>query len=370
LCSLVEGVELAELYQPFELAGMTLQNRFAMPPMTRCFATGGVPTAEMANYYARRASSLGLIVTEGVYIDEPSAGTNADVPLLQGEDALVGWRRVVDAVHEQGAKIFPQLWHLGAARATGSPPHPDAPVVSPSGIGLDGSPVGESAGKETIDAVVSAFARAAVNAKAIGFDGVEIHGAHGYLLDQFHWERTNRREDGYGGSLENRVRLSAEVVSAVRSAVGGNFPICFRFSQWKGGDYQAQVASNARELEAFLAPLVAAGVDIFHASTRRFPTPEFPGTRLSLAGWVKQLTGVPVIAVGSVGVPTAFGIPDGESRTTLSLAPVVDAFRRGEFDLVAVGRALLADPYWVQKVGDGTVEVIKLYDKDSANVLY
>ncbi|MDR1834010.1 MAG: 12-oxophytodienoate reductase, partial [Propionibacteriaceae bacterium] len=236
--------------------------------------------------------------------------------------------------------------------------------------GLDGHPVGQPATTQDIERVVGAFARAAADAKQAGFDGVEIHGAHGYLLDQFHWAHTNHRTDEYGGSLENRVRLSTEVVRAVRREVGPGFPIGFRFSQWKGQAYDAQVAQTPRELETFLGLLAEAGVDIFHASTRRFPEPAFGSTQLSLAGWAKQLTGLPVIAVGSVGVAKAFLAPDGEPPAPLSLAPVMHAFTRGEFDLLAVGRALLADPYWVQKVGDGIPDTINLYSKQSEAVLY
>lgn len=175
-----------------------------MAPMTRQFSPGGVPGADVAAYYARRAPHVGLIVTEGTYVDHPSAGSSDRVPRFYGDDALAGWRGVTQAVHAAGGKIVPQLWHLGATRAAGAPPHPDAPVLSPSGRRADGSVVGEPATTAELDAVVASFARAARDAQLAGFDGVELHGAHGYLLDQFLWSGTNGRGDRHGGSAANR----------------------------------------------------------------------------------------------------------------------------------------------------------------------
>ena len=124
--------------------------------------------------------------------------------------------------------------------------------------------------------VAQAYATAAANARAAGFDAVELHGAHGYLLDEFLWERTNRRTDGYGGSLAARTRFPADVVAAVRAAVGPDFPILYRFSQWKTHQYDARIAETPAELEAILTPLIDAGVDVLHPSTRRHYLPAFP----------------------------------------------------------------------------------------------
>lgn len=143
---------------------------------------------------------------------------------------------------------------------------------------------------QDIKEVIEAFARAARDAQMLGFDGVEIHGAHGYLIDQFFWDYTNKRTDQYGGkTLAERTRFAMELVQAVRNAVGKEFPIDFRFSQWKLGNYDAKLAYSPEELESLLIPLSNAGVDIFRASTRRFWEPEFPGSPLNLAGWTKKL---------------------------------------------------------------------------------
>jgi 2,4-dienoyl-CoA reductase-like NADH-dependent reductase (Old Yellow Enzyme family) len=204
--------------------------------------------------------------------------------------------------------------------------------------------------KQDIDEVVAAFARGAADAKALGFDAVEIHGAHGYLIDQFFWEGTNQRDDEYGGSMANRGRFAVEIITAVRAAVGPDFPIILRYSQWKQQDYAARLVTTAEQLGEFLAPLAAAGVDIFHCSTRRFWEPEFEGSDLNLAGWTRKLTGKPAITVGSVGLSADF-IPEPGQTAFKSAEPAsLDDLERRmaaeEFDLVAVGRALIANPEW------------------------
>lgn len=367
--SLLDGADPTPLFTPYTLSDAELSNRFVMAPMTRSFSPGGVPGENVVAYYRRRAAQLGLIVTEGIYIDHPSAGTSTRVPRLYGEAALAGWQQVVKAVHSEGGRIFPQLWHVGLRRRPGAGPYPGAPVISPSGIGSDGEDIGEPASLAELDAIVASFARAAATAKRIGFDGVELHGAHGYLLDQFLWDRTNHRTDGYGGDIAHRVRLAAEVVTAVRDAVGPGFPVVFRYSQWKGSDFDARIARTPRELEQILASLVDAGVSGFHVSTRRYWLPAFDGETRTLAGWTKQLTGLPTIALGSVGVAAPF-LGGGTDTSPLSLAPLLDLFERREFDLVALGRAVLSDPDWTTKVRTGRLDEIRPYDKAHEAQLY
>jgi 2,4-dienoyl-CoA reductase-like NADH-dependent reductase (Old Yellow Enzyme family) len=372
--TLLDGADVTPLFNPVSVAGLKLRNRLVMAPMTRQFSPDGIPGEDVAAYYGRRASSLGLLITEGTYVDEGSGGSDR-VPRFFGERSLAGWRQVADAVHAEGGAIFPQLWHTGATRKPGSGPFPDAPVISPSGLNASGAVVGETATGSQLEATVAAYARGAAAARDAGFDGVELHGAHGYLLDQFHWPHTNRRTDSYGGDIRGRVRFSYEVAAAVREAVGPDFPVAFRFSQWKGGHYDARIAEDPSELAAFLAPLADAGVSMFHVSTRRYWLPAFDGSGRTLAGWTRHLTGLPVIAVGSVGVAAPFlGVSDdgrspADSQQSLTLAPLVDLLTRGEFDLVALGRAVLADPYWGAKVADGRLAEIRPYDKSAGATL-
>ncbi len=208
--------------------------------------------------------------------------------------------------------------------------------------------------KQDIDDVIKAFADGAADAQRLGFDAVEIHGAHGYLIDQFFWEGTNQRDDEYGGSLEKRSRFAVEIIEAVRDAVGPDFPILLRWSQWKQQDYNARLVDNPGDLETFLAPLCDAGVDIFHCSTRRFWEPEFDDSSLNLAGWVKKITGKPTITVGSVGLTADFIPEPGETTfkeaEPASLDELNNRMAADEFDLVAVGRAMIANAEWANLV--------------------
>jgi 2,4-dienoyl-CoA reductase-like NADH-dependent reductase (Old Yellow Enzyme family) len=352
----------SSLFRPLDIGPLHLPNRVAMAPMTRHHSPGGVPGPDVAEYYARRAAGgVGLIITEGTYVEHPSAGEHDAVPRFYGEDALDGWSRVVDAVHGAGGRIIPQLWHVGAARAPGTPPFPDAPVMSPSGLRLDGTPIGEAGpvpGQGDLDSIVHAFANAAASAYRLGFDGVELHGAHGYLIDNFLWANTNRRADGYGGDALARTRLAREIVTAVREATSPEFPIVLRMSQWKPYAYDAKLAETPQELEAILAPLVDAGVDVLHGSTRRYWEPEFAGSDLNLAGWMKKLTGLPTISVGSVGLDGHFmdTIAGAVAPSAAGIDQLLERLGADEFDLIAVGRALLGDPAWSEKVRTGRLD--------------
>ena len=327
-----------------------------MAPMTRSFSAGGVPTDAVAEYYRKRAAAaVGLIVSEGTVVERAASANDPNVPRFWGEDALAGWQNVINTVHRAGGLMAPQLWHVGAARNRRSNWQPPLPWDSPSGYTSPGKLFCEPMTDEAIADTIAAFARAAGAAKRLGFDAIELHGAHGYLIDQYFWEGTNLRTDRYGGSdLVQRGRFAAEILKAVRAEVGPDYPVIIRLSQWKQQDYTVQMAKTPHEMAAWLQPLADAGADIFHCSQRRFWESEFEGSDLNFAGWAKKLTGLPTITVGSVGLTgefiAAFG---GESSKPASLDELLRRFDRGDFDLVAVGRALISDPDWVVKVRDG-----------------
>lgn len=348
------------LFQPFTSLKLNLKNRIVMAPMTRNMAPGGVPGAANAAYYARRAAGeVGLILSEGTVVDRPASRNLPNIPFFHGDAALAGWGGVIDAVHAAGGKMGPQIWHTGGT--TADPAFERPALDTPSGLNKPGETVGEPMSEEAIADTVEAFAKSALAARDLGFDTLELHGAHGYLIDQFFWPETNQRKDRWGGAtIGERSRFAAEVVAAVRAAVGPDFPILLRLSQWKQQDYAARLATTPAEIEAWLQPLADAGVDIFHASQRRFWEPEFPeidGEQgLNFAGWAKKITGLPSISVGSVGLSSdffsAFG---GQTSEVSGLEPLVERMERGEFDLIAVGRVLLSDPQWAAKVKAGRI---------------
>jgi 2,4-dienoyl-CoA reductase-like NADH-dependent reductase (Old Yellow Enzyme family) len=339
--------------------------------MTRYFSPDGVPGEGVAGYYRRRAEGgVGLIITEGVGVDHPVAVDHPGIPHLHGERSLAQWKAVVDEVHAAGAKIFPQLWHQGvmwqvehrgkagrgeAVRPSGVWGPPDGVIsIDPQARDASTAPTRAMTEEEIAD-VISAFARSAANARALGFDGVAIHGAHGYLIDTFLWDYTNRRQDDWGGDRRARARFGAEIVKAIRREIGEDMPIVLRFSQFKMQDYRARLAQTPDELGELLEPLAEAGVDLFDGSQRFFDTPIFDGSPLNLAGWAKTLTGKASMTVGGVGLG-AGGKPvhinlQSESHNNLPLA--LARMQRGEFDLLGVGRALLNDPRWLEKAKAG-----------------
>ena len=366
--------EKNSVFKPFQLHSLELKNRFVMAPMTRNFSPRGIPGPQSASYYKKRAlGGVGLIITEGTTIDHKASNGYQDVPVLYGAKALAGWKTVVDSVHETDTKIFPQLWHVGSVREAGMEPDPKIPGYSASAIRhpvkKEGPPPVAMSQKD-IEEVVAAYAKAAKDAMLLGFDGIEIHGAHGYLIDQFFWEKTNKRTDSYGGSLENRSRFAAQIVAGIRASTSPQFPIMFRMSQWKMGDYSAKMAKTPAELEIILESLVQAGVDIFHCSQRRYYENEFDGSDLNLAGWVKKITGKATCTVGSIGLKGDFLRAFlGKSATTLPLDELYQRMANNEFDLAAVGRCLISDPDWVTKIKEDREDQIKGFDANDLKSL-
>lgn len=359
------------LLRPFTTPKLTLKNRLVMAPMTRQFSPDGVPGPNVAEYYRRRAEGgVGLIITEGTTVNHKAASFDAAIPNFHSKEALAGWAEVVKAVHAEGGKIAPQLWHVGCARKPGTGPFPDYPSATPSGYALPGKKTGEPLSTEEITEIVQAFAEAAANAKAIGFDAVEIHGAHGYLVDDFLWEGLNQRDEKYGGSRSKRSQFAVEIVKAIREKVGEDYPIIFRFSQWKQQNYDARLATTPEELLEVLAPISEAGVDIFHCSQRRFWEPEFEGSNLNLAGWTKKLLNKPAITVGSVSLNEEFitTFVGGEAGSA-DIGELLQRMEADEFELVAVGRALIANPDWLKQVQTGDVANLKTYNKSLLTAL-
>jgi 2,4-dienoyl-CoA reductase-like NADH-dependent reductase (Old Yellow Enzyme family) len=371
--SALPTLDTSPLFRPFKMGEFTLRNRVVMAPMTRAFSPSGVPGENVARYYARRAEGgVGLIVTEGTWIDHPAASNDPNIPCFYGEDALRGWDEVRKRVQSAGARIVPQLWHVGAAGKSEVGEifedrlSVDEEQIGPSGLLRESVPTGRAMTQSDIDAVGDAYVRSAESAYRLGFDGVELHGAHGYLLDQFAWGETNRRTDRYGGGIAERARFTAEIVSAIKKRTAPGFPVLLRYSQWKMQDYAARAWPMAHDLERFLAPLVDAGVDIFHCSQRRFWLPEFPDSNLNLAGWTRKLTGRPTITVGSVTMTHDFiaTIFDGKTGRTSGLGELVERLGRDEFDLVAIGRALIMNPDWAQKIQANRLEELTPFSAD------
>ncbi len=365
----MQSVDTTPLFTPFKLKNLTLPNRFVMPGMQRQWCVDGKPVPKLIDYYKRRVlGGTPIVITESCAVDHRSS-TQEPTYARMNDATVDAWAECFSTVRSAGGQMFLQLWHEGAVRREGGDgPYADAPTLSPSGIRSPGKLQGRAATLEELAAIRDGFAHSALLAKQAGAAGVEVHACHGYLLDLFLWEATNQRTDGYGGpEISARVRFPAEVVAAVRAAVGPEMIVSFRFSQWKQADYDAKIVRTPDELKLMLDVVEGAGADVFHASTRRFFTPEWPGSAMGLAGWTKSMTALPVIACGSVGVDTDimdnFLVREAQRTGEVGVAELVRRFNNNEFDLISVGRANIGDPDWVSKVRDGRYDDILAFTR-------
>jgi 2,4-dienoyl-CoA reductase-like NADH-dependent reductase (Old Yellow Enzyme family) len=315
--------------------------------MTRVSATeDGLVTEKMVSYYEAFArGGFALLITEGIYPDTAYSQGYLYQPGLATDEQARSWTTAVDAVHAAGAKIFAQLMHAGSQapgnRFKDSTIGPSA--VAPKGEQLDfyrgEGPyrVPAEITREQMEEVRQGFVAAALRAKEAGFDGVEIHGANGYLLDQFLTDYLNLRTDEYGGSAENRVRFPAEIARAVRGAVGPDMTVGIRISQSKVSDHDHRWAGGAEEAEVIFSTLAATGVDFLHTTEYKAYAPAFGDQGPSLAALAKQHSGLPVIANGHLDDP----------ETAVSM--LVDHAA----DVVALGKAALGNRDWPDRVKNG-----------------
>jgi 2,4-dienoyl-CoA reductase-like NADH-dependent reductase (Old Yellow Enzyme family) len=315
---------MPRLFDSLKVKGVTLRNRIVMPPMLTGLATqeGGV-TDRLVDHYVRRAKSVGLIIIEYSYVT--LGGQASDRQLGIHDDTLIpGLKELASSIHAEGTPVVVQLVHAGAKAQTAEDLQPVAP-----------SPTGQARQLEDqeMDVVAYAFGRAARRVVQAGFDGVEVHGAHGFLLNQFFSPATNQRTDQFGGSLVNRIRFPLEVVACVRKQIGDKL-LLYRL----GADDLAPNGTRVEDAQQFAAKLAAAGVNIIDVSGGLCggAPPTLQGVQgyfVPQAHQIKQRVRVPVIGVGGI--------------TEAVFADRV--IQEKQVDLVAVGRALLKDPDWAAK---------------------
>ena len=347
-------MNISNLFAPVVLGPLSLANRLAVAPMTRVSATAdGHATARMVDYYGKfAAGGFGLILTEGVYTDKKYAQGYLFQPGLADDFQRDAWRAVVERVHAAGGKIVAQLMHAGAIAQgnayTSTSKGPSA--VQPKGVqmtfyrGEGPYRLPEALTLAEIDEAVDGFARSAARAKEVGFDGVEVHGANGYLLDQFLTEYTNQRSDVYSGSLERRLRLGVETIHAVRRAVGSDFAVGYRVSQGKVNDFTHKWAGGESEAAAVFKTLAAAPLDYLHTTEFEAWQPAF-SDGLSLAAIARRHGSIPVIANGSLHDPAA----------------AADMLERGVADLISLGRGALTHADWPRRAQKG--QPLKEFDR-------
>lgn len=338
----------AHLFSPVSSSTLALPNRLAVAPMTRVTATAeGVPTETMARYYMRFATGgFGLVITEGNYIDRAFSQTYEYQPGLADEAQARGWQPIVESIHHVGAKIIAQIQHSGAL-CQGNPHAKES--VAPSAIQPKGEQMTFYRGQgpyrtpreltdEEISDVIASFAATAVRATQIaGFDGVEIHGANGYLLDEFLTDYTNQRKDAWGGNVTNRIRLAVEVVKAVRAAVGEATPVGIRISQGKVNDFFHKWAEKEDGASVIFGSLADAGVDYIHVTEFEAWRPAFDEKGPTLVQLARRYArNTLLIANGGLHYPA-----------------MAERVLEDGADVIALGRSALSNPNWPNRVREG-----------------
>lgn len=333
------------LFEETAIGPVGLRNRMAVAPMTRVSATeDGRATDQMARYYGRYASGgFGLVIVEATYVDKLHAQGYLHQPGLTDEAQTAAWAKVVDAIHAGGAKACMQFVHAGALNQGRHPSYAEG-AIAPSAVeplgtmltfyrGEGGYPTPREITRDEIAAVKQAFVDSCVRAVAAGFDLIEIHGANGYLLDQFWTAYTNQRSDEYGGDARNRIRLDEEIIREAIAATNGAVPIGLRLSQSKVNDFEYQWVGGEQDAADIFPVLDAAGMAYIHI-TEHDATAEVFGSGHSLAGLARKHSNAKVIVNGGLGDPaTAAGV-----------------VAHGDADVIAQGKSALANPDWPNRV--------------------
>ncbi|MGG4408232.1 NADH:flavin oxidoreductase [Niallia taxi] len=332
------------LFHSYKMNNTVIKNRVGVAPMTRISATEeGYITDKMIKYYRSFAKGgFGLIITEGTYIDDQNSQTYHNQPGIAFEGQAQAWKKVVDAVHAEGGKIFMQLQHTGPLsqgnRFTEKKIAPSA--IQPKGeqltfyLGEGKFTVPREITKAEMNAVKNNFVEAAKRAESVGFDGVELHGANGYLLDSFLTEYTNQRTDEYGGSTENRVRFLVEISREVTKAVGSDFVVGMRISQSKVNDYFYKWSGKREDANIIFTSLGQSGLDYIHVTEYDALQPAFAECEETLASLAKKYSMLPIIANGQLE----------------NIENAMNMLESGDADMIALGKGALADHDWVRKV--------------------
>ena len=328
---------VVDLFSPFTIGGMRLRNRAVVAPMTRVSATaGGEATPQMLRYYEAFArGGWGLVETEATYIDEERSQCRAGQPGLATPRQREAWRPIVDSAHAHGARIVVQLQHAGALAETR---RDGVPSVAPSAIeprSRQPLSMPRALTRGEIERIHERFARAASLAVEAGFDGVELHGGNGYLIDQFLTPETNERTDEYGGPMTHRVRFAVEAVQAVRAVVPHAYPVGVRVSQHKTADPGYVWSGGEGDVRTIVSALVAAGASFVHIGGQSAPARANGSGPLVCA--LAKLSGAAVIANGGLEAPERAGA----------------ILAAGSADLISIARGALANPEWPHRVASG-----------------
>jgi 2,4-dienoyl-CoA reductase-like NADH-dependent reductase (Old Yellow Enzyme family) len=346
-----------KLFSPFQLKHVQLKNRIGVAPMTRMSSPGdSVPRRDVLEFLVRRAKNGAAIVyTEAIVTDYESAQGYPGQARLLTQRQIEAWKPVVEAIRKEGAVSIMQMFHCG--RMAWPEVNPAHRAIAPSPLTpkqlnpLTGAPypVPDAMSQFDIEHVITGFAETAIGALEAGFDGIEIHGAHGYLISQFLSGYSNQRTDEYGGSVENRYRFAHEVIRAVREVVPENRLLLFRISNWGVADMEVSLFENREEYPQIIERLSKEPIDAISVSTYSYSQKAF-GTDRNMAQLTRESTRLPILICGQI----------------YDRATAEDALK--DADIVLSAKSLLLNPNWVEEVRAG--KLLKPYRSEEANIAY
>ncbi len=345
------------IFLPFQVKGFTFRNRLGVAPMTRMSAgVESIPRQDVFDFLIRRAENGAAVVfTEAIVTDYESSQGYPGQARMTNQRQIEAWKPVVESIRGHGAIAVMQMFHCG--RMAWPEVNPAARAIAPSPVAPSQDnpltqapyPVPEEMSPFEIDHVINGFAETAKGAVAAGFDGIEIHGAHGYLINQFLSSYSNKRTDAYGGSVKNRFRFAREVIQAVKAVVPDDVLLTFRISNWGIADMEVSLFESADEWQQIIRLLSAEPVDIISVSTYDFKDDAF-GTGKTMARLTREVTDLPLMLCGK--------IYDQKTATEA----LQDA------DIALSGKSMLLNPDWVEDVRQG--RELPVYSSDEAGIAY
>ncbi len=345
------------LFSSFQLKNFKLKNRIGVAPMTRMSSPGGsIPRQDVLDFLVRRAKNgAGIVYTEGIVTDYESAQGYPGQGRILTQPQINAWKPVVEEIQKGGAIAIMQIFHCG--RIAWPEVNPANRVIAPSPIApkqdnpLTGSPypVPEAMSLFDIEHVISGFAETAKGAVEAGFDGIEIHGAHGYLINQFLSSYSNQRTDGYGGSVENRYRFAHKIIQAVSKVIPENCLLTFRISDWGVADMEVSLFDTKEEYQEIIKLLSNDPLDAISVSTYEYHAKAF-GTDQNMSRITREATKLPIMICGKI-----------YDRTSAE-----DALR--DADIVLSAKSILLNPDWVEDVRAG--KTLPLHKSEEADIAY
>jgi NADH:flavin oxidoreductases, Old Yellow Enzyme family len=350
-----------DLFQPTNVGKLDLKNHFVFAPIPSGFVEKQEIKKDIIDFYSERTKDVGLTIIGAININYKGSTNHDKIPYLRTQKDKRIWKQVVKKIHENGSKAMIEAWHSGSSRFFSNFKNYD--VLTPSGQ-IGHKKIGRGLSVEMIEEIIGEFEKIALEAKKIGFDGIDLHAAHGSLLHDFLCENTNWRNDEYG----MKTLFINKVVNGIKEVCGMNFMVGVRISNYKMYDMDYYLAKDANDLSALIQELSLDNIDFFDCSTVNYMDLAYPNSRVTFSRFVKEITKKPTICVGGIGINEAYNRELPSILSTMLHSPkknndkygkefnsfydydkLLNQYENGGFDLIGIGRPILFNPRWLSE---------------------